>query len=87
VQAYILFRAKLLPPFKIASKTSESLETRLFSPAAIPFDDIAFSSVALALRCVSVLCSVPMMHKFRVSAVSGAIAFEEGFNMLIPCQS
>jgi len=49
-QAYILFRAKLLAPFTIQSETAESLESQLFDPADIPFQDIAFSSVSLALR-------------------------------------
>ncbi|EIE26161.1 hypothetical protein COCSUDRAFT_10765, partial [Coccomyxa subellipsoidea C-169] len=48
-QAYILFRARLAPPYTFWPGT-ESLETRLFAPEDIPFDQIAFSSVATALR-------------------------------------
>ncbi|BDA50853.1 probable phosphatase NudJ at N-terminal half [Coccomyxa sp. Obi] len=48
-QAYILFRARLAPPFEFGSGT-ESLETRLFPPHEVPFEKIAFSSVATALR-------------------------------------
>lgn len=49
-QAYILFRAKLKSPYSITTETAESLEARLFAPGDIPFDEIAFSSVTLALR-------------------------------------
>jgi hypothetical protein len=49
VQAYILFRAKLASPFTFSSGP-ESLEVELFDPAAIPFDQIAFSSVSITLQ-------------------------------------
>eukprot|EP00884_Botryococcus_braunii_P011226 jgi/Botrbrau1/20103/Bobra.0173s0007.1 len=48
-QSYILFRARLLPPFTFGSGP-ESLETVLMKPEDIPFDQIAFSSVSIALR-------------------------------------
>jgi ADP-ribose/FAD diphosphatase len=48
-QAYILFRAKLASPFTFSSGP-ESLEVALFDPAAIPFDQIAFSSVSITLQ-------------------------------------
>jgi len=48
-QAYILFRAQLAAPFTFSPGT-ESLETALFEPQDIPFDQIAFSSVSLTLR-------------------------------------
>ena len=38
-QAYILFRAWLAPPFTFAPGT-ESLETRMFAPEDIPFDQV-----------------------------------------------
>ncbi len=38
-QAYILFRARLAPPFEFGSGT-ESLETRLFAPHEIPFEKV-----------------------------------------------
>lgn len=47
-QVYILFRASLAPPFTF-SPGSESLETKLFSPEEIPFDQLAFSSVSTSL--------------------------------------
>lgn len=40
-QAYILFRAKLLPPYTFAAG-EESLEVALFNPADIPFDEVRF---------------------------------------------
>ncbi|KAK9806792.1 hypothetical protein WJX72_002881 [[Myrmecia] bisecta] len=48
-QAYILFRAKLLEPYTFGPG-EESLETLLFRPEEIPFEQIAFSSIAVALR-------------------------------------
>ncbi|GLC44837.1 hypothetical protein PLESTB_001208800 [Pleodorina starrii] len=48
-QAYILFRARLAPPYTFSSGP-ESLEVRLFAPEDIPFDHLAFSSVAVTLR-------------------------------------
>ncbi|GAX73460.1 hypothetical protein CEUSTIGMA_g912.t1 [Chlamydomonas eustigma] len=48
-QAYILFRAKLVHPFTF-SPGRESLETRLFHPGDIPFDQVAFSSVSSTLK-------------------------------------
>ncbi|GIL56244.1 hypothetical protein Vafri_11679 [Volvox africanus] len=48
-QAYILFRAKLAPPYTFSSGP-ESLEVALFAPEDIPFREIAFSSVAVTLR-------------------------------------
>lgn len=48
-QAYILFRAKLLAPFHF-SPGIESLETKLFAPKDIPFDEIAFSSISIVLQ-------------------------------------
>ena len=49
LQAYILFRAKLVAPFTYCSG-EESLEVALFDPSDIPFEDIAFSSVTTCLR-------------------------------------
>jgi ADP-ribose/FAD diphosphatase len=52
-QAYLLFRAHLLPPytaFQEANLAPESLEVRLFSEDEIPFAEIAFSSVSIALK-------------------------------------
>lgn len=48
-QAYVLFRAHLTQPVAF-SPGPESLETALFAPEDIPFDELAFSSVSLALR-------------------------------------
>jgi ADP-ribose/FAD diphosphatase len=48
-QAYILFRAELEPPYAF-SPGPETLETRLFSPDEIPYDSLAFSSVAITLQ-------------------------------------
>jgi len=48
-QAYILFRAQLAHPYTF-SPGSESLETALFDPKDIPYDSLAFSSVALSLK-------------------------------------
>jgi ADP-ribose/FAD diphosphatase len=50
-QAYLLFRAKLAPPpYTFAAIPPETLEVQLFSPAEIPFDELAFSSVSIALK-------------------------------------
>eukprot|EP00887_Chlorella_sp_A99_P005470 scaffold1.g5470.t1 len=49
-QTYILFRARLAPPFTFAAQLPETLETRLFAPDELPWDEIAFSSVQLALQ-------------------------------------
>lgn len=50
LQVYLLFRARLAPPFTFAAQQPESLEAALFAPHEIPFDELAFSSVAIALR-------------------------------------
>ncbi|KAL6776598.1 NDH1 [Auxenochlorella protothecoides x Auxenochlorella symbiontica] len=49
-QAYLLFRARLAPPFTFAAQAPESLETRLFPLEDIPWNELAFSAVSLALR-------------------------------------
>ncbi|KAL4533843.1 hypothetical protein Ndes2437B_g03165 [Nannochloris sp. 'desiccata'] len=49
-QAYLLFRAKLSSPFTFAAMPPESLDAALFAPENIPFDEIAFSSVSIALK-------------------------------------
>ena len=43
-QSYLLFRARLVPPYAFSPGT-ESLETRLFAPEDIPFDQVALCSV------------------------------------------
>lgn len=48
-QAYVLFRAQLKPPFTYAAGV-ESLEARFFEPAQLPWGELAFSSVSLALK-------------------------------------
>ncbi|KAK9839840.1 hypothetical protein WJX81_005356 [Elliptochloris bilobata] len=48
-QAYLLFRARLMPPYTHAAG-EESLETAMFLPDDIPFDQIAFTSIGVALR-------------------------------------
>ncbi|KAL0051530.1 hypothetical protein WJX82_009389 [Trebouxia sp. C0006] len=48
-QAYILFRARLAAPYSF-SPGEETLQTELFQPKDIPFDQIAFSSISLALQ-------------------------------------
>lgn len=48
-QSYILFRAKLVAPHTF-SPGQETLETSLFDPKDIPFNQIAFSSISLALQ-------------------------------------
>ncbi|KAI8473624.1 MAG: NUDIX hydrolase domain-like protein [Monoraphidium minutum] len=50
-QSYLLFRASLGPPYAYAAGgTPESLEVALVAPEDIPWDQIAFSSVQIALR-------------------------------------
>lgn len=49
-QAYLLFRGRLAAPFTFAAQLPESLEARLFAPDQIPFDQLAFSSVSIALK-------------------------------------
>lgn len=39
-QAYLLFRARLAPPFTFAAQAPESLETRLFPLEDIPWDEV-----------------------------------------------
>lgn len=49
-KVYLLFRARLAPPFTFAARQPESLEAALFAPADIPWAQLAFSSVSIALR-------------------------------------
>lgn len=49
-QIYMLFRARLAPPYAFSARQPESLEARLFAPEDIPWAELAFSSVATALR-------------------------------------
>ncbi len=46
----MLFRGRLAAPFAFAAQEPESLEAALFEPEAIPWDQLAFSSVSIALR-------------------------------------
>ena len=48
-QTYLLFRAQLAAPFTWSAKLPESTEAALFALDDIPFDELAFSSVSLAL--------------------------------------
>ncbi|MCZ7654527.1 MAG: NUDIX hydrolase [Rhodocyclaceae bacterium] len=51
-QVHVFFRGRLREPVFAAGE--ESLEVRLFAPAAIPWDEIAFPSVRIALeRCLA----------------------------------
>lgn len=49
-QVYVLFRGRLTAPFTFAAREPESLEAALFEPEAIPWDQLAFSSVSIALQ-------------------------------------
>lgn len=49
-QAYVLFRSKLKAPYTFQAQAPESLDAQLFSLADIPWGELAFSSVAMALR-------------------------------------
>lgn len=50
-QSYLLFRARLAAPYTFSENgTSESLESRLVAPSDLPWSEIAFSSVQIALR-------------------------------------
>ncbi|PSC68287.1 Nudix hydrolase chloroplastic [Micractinium conductrix] len=49
-QAYILFRGRLAAPHTYAAQLPESLEAALFAPEDIPWGELAFSSVSIALR-------------------------------------
>lgn len=49
-QVYVLFRGRLAAPYTFAAQDPESLEAALFEPEAIPWDQLAFSSVTIALR-------------------------------------
>lgn len=40
-QAYLLFRARLAPPFTFAAVLPETLEAGLFAPDEIPFDEVS----------------------------------------------
>uniref|UniRef100_A0A061S4N4 Nudix hydrolase n=1 Tax=Tetraselmis sp. GSL018 TaxID=582737 RepID=A0A061S4N4_9CHLO len=48
-QSYVLFRSKLAEPYTFSSGT-ETLDVKLFEPDAVPFQELAFSSVSIALR-------------------------------------
>ena len=65
-QVYILFRARLAPPFTFAAQAPESLEARLFALDEIPWGELAFSSVQMALK---MWCD---------DAVSGTWRFHQG---------
>jgi ADP-ribose/FAD diphosphatase len=65
-QSYVLFRARLAPPYVFAAQLPESLDARLFSPCEIPWDQLAFSSVAMALR------------SYAADTSSGAFGFRHG---------
>lgn len=49
-QAYLLFRAKLAPPFSFTAIAPETLDAALFEAHEIPFNELAFSSVSIALK-------------------------------------
>lgn len=49
-QAYLLFRAKLAAPYTFSAQAPESLDAQLFPLSDIPWDELAFSSVAMALK-------------------------------------
>ncbi|KAK9821087.1 hypothetical protein WJX74_010726 [Apatococcus lobatus] len=48
-QTYIIFRARLAEPYTYSAGT-ESLAVQFFEPHEIPFDQLAFSSVAITLE-------------------------------------
>ncbi len=48
-QVYFIFRARLTD--KDFRAGSESLEVKLFSPAEIPWNDLAFSAIRATLKC------------------------------------
>mmetsp|Transcript_904 Transcript_904/g.2773 ORF Transcript_904/g.2773 Transcript_904/m.2773 type:complete len:292 (-) Transcript_904:501-1376(-) len=49
-QTYLIFRAAFQDAEAAHSPGPESLETCMMSPAEVPWDEIAFSSISLALR-------------------------------------
>lgn len=49
-QTYLLFRAKFADSREMHSAGSESLETRMVAASEVPWDEIAFSSITLALK-------------------------------------
>ena len=73
LQAYILFRARLAPPYTF-SAGAESLDVELFEPSSIPFDQIAFSSVSISLRhyVADMASGVWHMHHGVIDKVPGA---------------
>lgn len=48
-QAYLFFRAQLKPPYHFAAQSPEAIDAKFFAVNEIPFDELAFSSVSLAL--------------------------------------
>lgn len=50
-QTYLLFRAKLLPPFEF-SPGPETLEVNLFKPQDIPFDEVSMGTCSPRLGVV-----------------------------------
>lgn len=73
LQAYILFRAQLAPPYTY-SAGPESLEVELFEPSNIPFEQIAFSSVSITLRhyVADMASGMWHMHHGVIDKISGA---------------
>ena len=77
-QAYLLFAARLAPPFAFAPATPESLEVRLFSPAEVADlaaeGAIAFSSVQLALEafCADLAAGRRSYHHGAIERAPGA---------------
>jgi ADP-ribose/FAD diphosphatase len=80
-QSYLLFRARLLPPYALStSATPESLAVSLVSPADIPWSDIAFSSVQIALRafCEDMESGRMSFHHGVVKKTAGAAPNDPG---------
>lgn len=48
-QVYVLFRGRLAAPYTFAAQQPESLEAQLFAPEDLPWEEMAFSSVSIAL--------------------------------------
>ncbi|GFR50938.1 hypothetical protein Agub_g13258 [Astrephomene gubernaculifera] len=78
-QTYIIFRAQLAPPYSFSSGP-ESLEVALFEPDAIPWSQLAFSSVAITLRlfCEDMRAGAFRMHHGVIAKRPGSAPNELG---------
>jgi len=84
-QTYILFKGRLLPPYTYRAVLPETLDVGLYGEDEVPWDKLAFSSVAIALRAFfddeeKGRCS---LHHGRIERAAGAGPNEAGTFQLV----